>query len=530
MSKARGRSTKGAGVPGAGEVVPAGAGATALPVTQDVQPFNARRLEEAREHWIAADWGRLSRIDREALAHHPDRGRLAMVGAAAALQVGDQRAAREHAECAVAWGCDRTFVASVLLASARHALGRASVVAGRDMQVPRHFERSVFEPRLPSEARRVARSRVDDVTAELAARRAVVAAQRRVGLKLEDASSAQAWMTGLVTCCLAAPDLHEAVDATLAEVLASVDDRVRFLIRLAAQLQGRRDAMTAVHFLSTAKEMAHGASRGVRRVLARQLVAAGHAAVAVDLLVDEALASTDVGPSDEAFASAIRAAHGAAREAEQARLEHGHELLLAHLKLHLEKLQAQAGGRPLQLVEIGTTRENVPGQGSTRKLAEFCRGHGIAFVTVDMDPANAQRARRLFAELQVDFEAVAMKGEDYLRQRQLPVDLVFLDAYDFDHGKHSELRQTRYLKYLGARIDEKACHLMHLDCAQSLVKLLSPHGLVCVDDTWLDGGCWTAKGTLAMPYLLEQGFELVDARNRAALLRRVPGPVAAARP
>jgi hypothetical protein len=146
----------------------------------------------------------------------------------------------------------------------------------------------------------------------------------------------------------------------------------------------------------------------------------------------------------------------------------------------------------------------------------------MAFVTVDMDPHNARMAQRVFENLSVDFEAVAAKGEDYLRQRTAPVDFAFLDAYDFDHGKHSELRQSRYTKYLGSRIDEEACHRMHLNCAQSLVRLLSPHGVICIDDTWLDGGRWTAKGTLAMPYLLEHGFELIDARNRAALLRRTP--------
>jgi hypothetical protein len=97
---------------------------------------------------------------------------------------------------------------------------------------------------------------------------------------------------------------------------------------------------------------------------------------------------------------------------------------------------------------------------------------------------------------------------------------VFLDAYDFDHGRHSELRQSRYLKYLGARIDEQACHQMHLDCAGTLVRRLWEHGAVCIDDTWREQGSWTAKGTLAMPFLLEQGFALVDARNRAALLVR----------
>jgi hypothetical protein len=185
----------------------------------------------------------------------------------------------------------------------------------------------------------------------------------------------------------------------------------------------------------------------------------------------------------------------------------------------LPQLRKAAGARRLVLIEIGSTRENVPGQGSTRKLASYCKSKGIQFITVDMDPHNAHAASRTFASLDAKFEAVAMKGEDYLRRRDGPIDFLFLDAYDFDHGMHSDLRQSRYQKFLGARIDEASCHQMHLECAESAVRLMAPGGLVCIDDTWQEDGQWTAKGTLAMPFLLERGFELIEARNRAALLR-----------
>jgi hypothetical protein len=62
---------------------------------------------------------------------------------------------------------------------------------------------------------------------------------------------------------------------------------------------------------------------------------------------------------------------------------------------------------------------------------------------------------------------------------------------------------------------------MHLDCAMAIKDRMAPDGVVCIDDTWLDNGNWTAKGTLAMPFLLGQGYRLLEARNRAALLGRV---------
>lgn len=62
---------------------------------------------------------------------------------------------------------------------------------------------------------------------------------------------------------------------------------------------------------------------------------------------------------------------------------------------------------------------------------------------------------------------------------------------------------------------------MHYDCCVSLIAKLAPDGVICFDDTWTDdAGRWTAKGTTAMPLLLDNGFTLLEARNRAALLAR----------
>jgi hypothetical protein len=495
----------------------------------DVAPYNASHLDEAREQWAAANWKALSQINREALEIHPDRSRLAMISAASALQTGDRRAAHEQIQRAVQWGCDKRFMLSVLVASARHSLGRACLAADRTEQAAQHLQRSLFDQHLQSEGKRVAREHTDKALAELATRRELVGRQRESGLRPQH-QPPPVWVNELVTRCLSMDDVHEAVDSVLDSLLSQADERVWFLMCLAEQFELKGDKHTAVSYLNTAMEFAHGAHAELRLVLARRLVASGQAATAMDMLVSETIDAVrkQAGADDGTFAQSLAHTYRAVREAEQSRREHGHELLLAHLKRSVTRLKAQAGGRRLNMVEIGTTRENVPGQGSTRKLAEFCRQEGIAFVTVDMDPHNTQVAQRMFERLSMGFQAVAMKGEDYLRARQEQVDFAFLDAYDFDHGKHSELRQSRYVKYLGTRIDEEACHRMHLDCAESLLRLLSPHGVICLDDTWLDNGHWTAKGTLAVPFLLEHGFEIIDARNRAALLRRLAGSPATA--
>jgi hypothetical protein len=201
--------------------------------------------------------------------------------------------------------------------------------------------------------------------------------------------------------------------------------------------------------------------------------------------------------------------------------QHGQILLLEYLDANQNLLQNGASARPKVLIEIGTTREDIQGQGSTRQIADFCEKHGLHFITVDMDPHNTRMAADKFARMGVPFEAITMKGEDFLRNYTGRLDFIFLDAYDFDHGKHSSLRQSRYKKFLGNPISDAECHQMHLDCAESIAAKLAPDGVVCLDDTWLaDDGQWTCKGTLAMPFLLQHGFKVIKAMNRAALLVR----------
>ena len=293
-----------------------------------------------------------------------------------------------------------------------------------------------------------------------------------------------------------------------------------FLCVLSDRFHMQKDILTAIHFLASAKPFAEKLGYEEHLQLARKYLGLERHGEAMDILVREALSDKRLNPKEQ---SLLLKCYEKTQSELRSSFQHGHEVLLAYLKTHLDVIKKNDASRSAVMLEIGSTRENIPGQGSTRILAEYCQAEGIHFITVDMDPDNTQSAVRLFHEMGVDFEAINRKGEDYLREYQGVLDFVFLDAYDYDHGKHSELRQSRYRKYLGSAIDDGQCHQMHLDCAESLSKKLSPSGLICVDDTWLTNGRWSAKGTLAMPYLLDNGFFLLDIRNRAALLGRKRG-------
>ena len=492
-----------------------------------VTPDNSL-LDKARKQWVIGDWEILSTLSIEDIQHHPERAKLALLAGMGHQQLGRSQAAKELLGQASKWGCDKLLLAKVLMAGVHRNLGQALVMSKTDdhsrMRAIQHFAHSISLSTTSSGLssydlpRTYLERSQESLNAKLDLAKLTVVKNTNQTIHVSVA------VTDLVSECMAAQDLHEAVEQIQLHRLAdfSSDEQFLFYVKLADVIANKRsDKMTAVSYLQYARRKFTDLNPKTGCALVEGFISLGQNKLAVEVMTE--LSLKGVGPirlsptSQAIIQKASMQLHEQANKAG----EHGHDLLLSYLAKNLDQYKASISPRTPVLIEIGTTREDVPGQGSTRKIAQFCQSNGIDFVTVDMDPHNTNVAKELFQELGAsNFTAITMKGEDYLSEAEGPFDFVFLDAYDFDHGGHSELRQGRYEKFLGHRIDEQLCHQMHLDCAESVHKKLTNLGVVCVDDTWQEQGKWTAKGTLAMPYLIEHGFDVLEARNRAALLQR----------
>lgn len=200
----------------------------------------------------------------------------------------------------------------------------------------------------------------------------------------------------------------------------------------------------------------------------------------------------------------------------QAATPHGHALV--------ERLLPEIAARAPRgsLIEIGSTREKLPGQGSTLILAGLAAELKLAFITVDMDPANTEQAGTDLAAYP-DARALTAKGEEFLATFGEPILAAYLDAFDFQHGMHSEYRIDRYRRFLGTEITDAASSEMHLACARALLPRLVPGGLVVFDDTWSDGTGFAGKGSTAVPALLRRGFTIVDRTPTAIALQSPRG-------
>jgi hypothetical protein len=320
----------------------------------------------------------------------------------------------------------------------------------------------------------------------------------------------------ITSYCIKQHDILEAIDTFILGNEMSDEEKFDLCCSFAVKVKDYGDRQQGISYINNAKYFFSNNEK--RKIQYEKLIQLAVSLNALQLAVDlEMEYDAQFGLFSEDINKKLSEEYKKIRSISLKKQQHGHDLLIDYIEKNVKDKEGQGK----VLVEIGTTRENIPGQGSTMQLAKLCKRKGIHFITVDMDPHNTRWANFISIKLDLNIETITKKGEDYLRNDIEEFDFVFLDAYDFVHGKHSELRQTRYEKNIGSRIDEEACHLMHLDCAKSVVKKLKKDGVICVDDTWKDeNGNWMAKGTLAVPFLLENNFCIISKNNNACLFSK----------
>ena len=106
-----------------------------------------------------------------------------------------------------------------------------------------------------------------------------------------------------------------------------------------------------------------------------------------------------------------------------------------------------------------------------------------------------------------------------LKNREV-ISLYIADSYTkTGHSKKAAYFVNKALKWGCPKKLVLKILVSHVD---DTLEKLNKNDVICVDDTWLDEDeNWTAKGTLAVPYLFSIGFKIIEKRNKAVLLRGV---------
>ena len=127
------------------------------PVIADSLGGVSRALETGRARWEQGDWTGLLSLEGPDLATDPERGKLALLLAAAHSHAGDVVRSKELASMARQWGASRTMTARVLLSAAQNSLARVAAALDED-PIP-HFEAAVRLVQPHADAPLLARSR-----------------------------------------------------------------------------------------------------------------------------------------------------------------------------------------------------------------------------------------------------------------------------------------------------------------------------------------------------------------------------------
>lgn len=201
---------------------------------------------------------------------------------------------------------------------------------------------------------------------------------------------------------------------------------------------------------------------------------------------------------------------------------HGHATFIQYCREELPTLLQNWHGEMPWIVEVGCSREIVEGQNSTVQLLGLAKELHLPFAGIDIDEESLLALQRDYA----DFDArwITGKGEKVLETWNKPIAACYLDAYDIWHSSHSAIRQQTYLKNYGSLINNTDSQQMHFQVAKYCCKLIPKGGILAVDDTWIENGKWQGKGALALPWLLEQGWQLLSRRNRSTVLKASEKP------
>lgn len=203
----------------------------------------------------------------------------------------------------------------------------------------------------------------------------------------------------------------------------------------------------------------------------------------------------------------------------------GHEIILKYKSVISSQLQQND-----IIIEIGSDRE----AGSTKILAELAKKNQAQFITVDVDEETSQRAETIVKRIDPSFQAINDYGEVFLSNFSKPVKLIYLDAFDLPGNWHTPEILENY-KRRKIELNLENCYKMHYDAAKAIAGKIPKGGFVCFDDVNpvdKEGNLlfqrvgpkhmeWSGKGKTAIPYLLENGFEIIYNIRACVLMRKV---------
>jgi hypothetical protein len=174
--------------------------------------------------------------------------------------------------------------------------------------------------------------------------------------------------------------------------------------------------------------------------------------------------------------------------------------------LKIIEILEQTYSRPICIVETGcirnTTEESKFGDGwSTLNWEYFAKKTNSKVYVVDINEGHINKSQEIVPPS--DFVMYTLDDSvNYLQNFSEKIDLLFADSYD----------------YCGDEENVRKCHNHSLNEIKAAWDKLEEHCFILIDDVF--GENWDGKGKLSIPFLLENGFEIVYHIDTQVLLKR----------
>jgi len=174
--------------------------------------------------------------------------------------------------------------------------------------------------------------------------------------------------------------------------------------------------------------------------------------------------------------------------------------------LKVIEILEQTYSQPITIVETGcirnTTEESKFGDGwSTLNWDYYAKKTNSKVYVVDIDQNHLNKSMEIVSPSEF-VEYTKDDSINYLQNFNKKIDLLFTDSYD----------------YCGDKENIRKCHNHALNEVIAAWDKLKDHCFILIDDVFNDQ--WDGKGKLSIPYLLENGFELVYFIDSQVLLKR----------
>lgn len=163
-------------------------------------------------------------------------------------------------------------------------------------------------------------------------------------------------------------------------------------------------------------------------------------------------------------------------------------------------------GTNLVMVETGcirnTTEESRFGDGwSTLNWEYVAKETDSVVYVVDIDENHLSKSKQIVPESKY-IVYTKQDSIEFLQNFDKKIDFLFLDSYD----------------YCGDEENVRRCHVHQLNEVKAAMDKLNDKCLVLIDDVFDTN--WNGKGKLSIPYLLENGFEVLHLLDNQVLLKR----------